>query len=167
MLVLSRTAWYLATGGCVGGSVRGALVDFALGSPRVRRWCTNGLPYWLLLDLPCHSTPVLKTPACWMIDGSSCRGSSRVVANQRLPASCMNLYQLQPMESVCTLLHGAAGVRMCLFYMQCMSCCWSLFLLERSGGTMTVCLKIGCSGRVCHRGCTCEGDVGFYFSFLT
>jgi hypothetical protein len=93
--------------------------------------------------------------------------SSRAVANQRLPASCMNLNQLQPMESVCTLLHGAAGVRMCLFYMQCMSCCWSLFLLERSGGPMAVGLKFSCSGRVYHRGCTCEGDVGFYFSFLT
>ena len=83
--------------------------------------------------------------------------SSRVVANQRLPASCMDLHQLQLMESVCTLLHRATGVRMCLFYMQCMSCCWSLFLLERSGGPMTVCLKFSCSGRVYHRGCTCEG----------
>ena len=134
-----------------------------LSRPRRGRMHTSGL---VLPYLPLHDA-FLSPFACWMIDGSSCRGSSRVVANQRLPASCMNLHQLQPMESVCTLLHGAAGVRMCLFYMQCMSCCWSLFLLERSGGTMTVCLKIGCSGRVCHRGCTCEGDVGFYFSFLT
>ena len=33
---------YLAMGGCVGVSVRGALVDLGLGSPRVRRWCTDG-----------------------------------------------------------------------------------------------------------------------------
>ena len=36
----------------------------------------------------------------------------RVVANQWLPAPCMDLHQLQPMESVCTLLHRAAGVGM-------------------------------------------------------
>ena len=110
-----------------------------------------GLPNLLLHDALLHPL------ACWMIDGSSCRGSSRVVANQRLPASCMNLHQLQPMESVCTLLHGAAGVRMCLFCMQYMSCCWSLFLSEKSGGPMAACLKFSCSVRVYHRGCTCEG----------
>jgi hypothetical protein len=121
-----------------------------------------GLQYVLL-----HAA-LLSPLACWMIDGSSCRGSSRVVANQRLPASCMDLHQLQLMESVCTLLHTAAGVGMCLFYMQLgMPCCWSLFLLEKSGGPMAVCLKCSCSVRVYHRGCTCERDfAGFYFSFI-
>ena len=55
---------------CGGSSVRGALVDLALGFPRARR-CTNGLPHCVLLDLPCHSMPMLQTPTCWMIDGSS------------------------------------------------------------------------------------------------
>jgi succinate dehydrogenase/fumarate reductase cytochrome b subunit len=41
--------------------------------------------------------------------------SSRVVANKRLPAPrpCMDLHQFQTMESVCILLHRAAGVGMC------------------------------------------------------
>jgi hypothetical protein len=38
--------------------------------------------------------------------------SSRVVANQRLPAPCIDLHQFKTMESVCTLLHWAADVGM-------------------------------------------------------
>jgi hypothetical protein len=49
-------------------------------------------------------------------------------ANQRLPASCMDLLQFQTMERVCTLWHRAAGVGMRLFYMQCMSCCQLLLV---------------------------------------
>jgi hypothetical protein len=87
------------------------------------------------MNLVLHD-PVIVLPTAGRSMDQAAEVSSRV-ATQRLPAPYMDLYQT--MESVCTLLHRAAGVRMCLLYVQCISCCWSLSPLAKSGSLMAVC----------------------------
>jgi hypothetical protein len=136
---------------------------------RVLRRCINGLPHWMFPNLLCHGAFLLNAylledrwikltgshQGWWPTNGCLHLGLAWIFTSSRRWRVCaLSCIGLPAWECV-------------LFYMQCMSCCWSLFLLERSGGPMTVCLKLSYSVRVYHRGCTCQGDVvGFYFLLL-